>query len=62
MNQLLSIFKNIYSKALLSSALLLSRGISFYLLLLISIVVLGIYNIVDMKNRREDCTLLENKK
>lgn len=49
----LSVFKEIYSKNLISSAMLLSRGISFYLLLIISLLSLILIRIAELNDRKK---------
>ena len=49
----LAIFKGVYSKEMLSSAMLLSRGISFYLLMIISIIFISIAKINSIKELKE---------
>ena len=48
----LSIFKGVYQKDLISGAMLLSRGISFYLLIIISMVSIILIKIMETKSMR----------
>lgn len=45
----LSIFKGVYQKDMISGAMLLSRGISFYLLIIISMVTIILIKIIETK-------------
>ena len=53
----LEIFKGIYRKDTISGAMLLNRGINFYLFVLISAIIVMIYTIKDKKEQ----TLEEEK-
>jgi hypothetical protein len=46
----LELFKSIYSKDEISSAMLLSRGVNFYLFVMISVVIVMIYSVKDKKS------------
>lgn len=47
----IEIFKSIYSKTMLNGAMLLSRGVNFYLFVIISCIVVGINTIRDKKDK-----------
>lgn len=48
----LEIFRNIYSNGMLHEAMLLNRGVSFYLFVIISSVIVMIYTIRDKKEEK----------
>lgn len=49
----IEIFKSVYSKTMVNGAMLLSRGVNFYLFVIISSVVVGINAIRDKKDKIE---------
>ena len=53
----LGIFKKAFPEATISSAMLLSRGINFYLLILISVIVVMINT---LKEKKKDDNVIEN--
>ena len=55
----LAIFETIYPQTMLNSAMLLNRGINFYLFLIISAVVV-IINALKTKNKEVDLDIKEN--
>ena len=56
----LGIFRNAFPETVISSAMLLSRGVNFYLLILISAIVVVISTFRDRKEEKEN-VVEENK-
>ena len=48
----LEIFRNVYSNEMLNEAMLLNRGVSFYLFVIISSVIVMIYTVIDKKEQK----------
>lgn len=53
----LSIFRGVYRKDLINGAMLLSRGISFYLLIIISIILIILIKINETKSVKSPCEI-----
>jgi hypothetical protein len=47
----LEIFRSVYSKEMINGAVLMSRGINFYLFIVISAIVVIVNNFVDKKEK-----------
>ncbi len=56
----IEIFKNVFPTTMMSSAMLLNRGISFYLLVIVSGIIVTINTFKSKKNEKSQ-TILENK-
>ena len=48
----LEIFRSVYSKDMLHEAMLLNRGVNFYLFVIISSVIVMIYTVRDKKEEK----------
>ena len=55
----IAIFSNIYADNVVNSAMLVNRGINFYLFVLISCVIVSIYTIKDKKEEKANITVEE---
>ena len=48
----LELFKNVYTKEQIGSAMLLNRGVNFYLFVVLSAIIVLIYSIKDKKENK----------
>ena len=52
----LEIFRNVYSTGMLHEAVLLNRGVSFYLFVMLSSIIVMIYTVRDKKEEKTNIT------